>query len=225
MLTIAILGLLSEQDFHGYELRKRLGELAVQRLSVSFGSLYPALAKLERDGLVKAVTQETVRAPAAPMSGSLAGELAAFRVDRRAADRAERSSREGPASPEPRQRGSRGKKVYGITDRGRERLHERLTTAAVGDRDFPVLVAFCHHLRPAERLALFERRRQELVTRREQRRPPTETAGRINRYLRSLIDHDTEVAEAERAWVDRLIEAERAAPGEAPPEPQGEPRP
>ena len=56
MIDLAILGLLKEQDLHGYELRKRLGELrrrCVRR--VSFGSLYPALARLEAAGAVKAV--------------------------------------------------------------------------------------------------------------------------------------------------------------------------
>lgn len=214
MLTLAILGLLSEHDLHGYELRKRLAELPLKRLSVSFGSIYPALAKLERGGLVKAVTQVTVPVPAAPMSGSLAGELAAFRSGRTSL---------GTAEGNDPKRGNRGKKVYGITEPGREQLRERLTTAEPDDRDFPVLVAFCHLLGPAERLALFERRRTELVSRREQQLPSTQLAERVNRYMRSLIDHDTEVVDAETAWIERLIAAERARAGEAPPVPQGEP--
>jgi DNA-binding PadR family transcriptional regulator len=213
MLNLAILGLLSEQDLHGYELRKRLAELPVKRLSVSFGSIYPALAKLERAGMVKAVTQVSVPVPTAPMSGSLAGELAAFR-----ANRSSLGSNEG-------KRGARGKKVYGLTDRGREQLHELLTTTDAGDRDFPVLVAFCHQLRPAERLELFERRRQDLVSRRGQGQPSTQLSERVNRYLRSLNDHDTEVADADLAWIDRLIAAERAGLGEALPKPQGEDQP
>jgi DNA-binding PadR family transcriptional regulator len=56
VIDLAILGLLKEQDLHGYELRKRLAELPGARSGVvSFGSLYPALARLERLGLVKAV--------------------------------------------------------------------------------------------------------------------------------------------------------------------------
>src|SRR6266545_5012730 len=104
MIDIAILGLLKDNDLHGYELRKRLGDLPGWRPTVSFGSLYPALARLERTGLVKAVTHVTSATPAAPMSASLAGELAAFRAHRRS------TSKES--------RGSRGKKVYGITEEG-----------------------------------------------------------------------------------------------------------
>lgn len=219
MLNLAILGLLSEQDLHGYELRKRLAELLVERLPVSFGSIYPALAKLERGGRVKVVTEVTLPVPAAPMSGSLAGELAAFK-----AELGHRSAQGGLAEASEGKRGSRRKKVYGITDQGREHLHELLTTAEAGDRDFAVLVAFCHHLRPAERLALFERRRDEMVTRRANRQPSTQTSGRVNRYLRSLIDHDMETIDADLAWIDRLIEAERSRLGEMSPESQGEPR-
>src|SRR5580692_8888230 len=51
VLELAILGLLKEQDLHGYELKKRLAEtLGPASTAVSFGSLYPALARLERAG-------------------------------------------------------------------------------------------------------------------------------------------------------------------------------
>ncbi len=48
MLELAILGLLKEQPLHGYELKKRLGETLGFLWGVSFGSLYPALRRLER---------------------------------------------------------------------------------------------------------------------------------------------------------------------------------
>jgi DNA-binding PadR family transcriptional regulator len=52
MLELAILGLLFESPVHGYELRKqlstRLGGLRV----ISYGSLYPALRRLTRAGLI-----------------------------------------------------------------------------------------------------------------------------------------------------------------------------
>ena len=47
MLELAILGLLKEQELHGYELKKRLAETLGVGSGVSFGSLYPALARLE----------------------------------------------------------------------------------------------------------------------------------------------------------------------------------
>jgi DNA-binding PadR family transcriptional regulator len=55
MLELAILGLLKEQELHGYELKKRLVEQLGFGSGVSFGSLYPALSRLEQAGAVKAV--------------------------------------------------------------------------------------------------------------------------------------------------------------------------
>lgn len=197
MIDLAILGLLKEQDMHGYELRRQLGELSGSRPTVSFGSLYPALNRLERAGLVKAVTHETLPTPRAPMSGSLQGELAAFRAHRRAAK---------PG------RGTRGKKVYGLTGSGEERLHELLVRPDVSDdRDFALRLAFCHQLTPAERLTLFELRRDELVRRRERGRRSAGPAGRVNRYLRALLERDTETITADLDWLDRLIADERHA--------------
>ena len=48
MLDLAILGLLSEGDLHGYEIRRRLREHLGLLANVSFGSIYPALTRLER---------------------------------------------------------------------------------------------------------------------------------------------------------------------------------
>jgi DNA-binding PadR family transcriptional regulator len=50
MLDLAILGLLHDGPLHGYELKRRLAELGSWR--VSFGSLYPALRRLERNGCI-----------------------------------------------------------------------------------------------------------------------------------------------------------------------------
>ena len=52
MLELAILGLLKERPMHGYELRKQLSQKLGVFWSVSFGSLYPTLKKLERRGVV-----------------------------------------------------------------------------------------------------------------------------------------------------------------------------
>jgi DNA-binding PadR family transcriptional regulator len=54
-LELAILGLLKEQDLHGYELRRRLGELLGPIGRLSFGTLYPALNRLETNGAVTVV--------------------------------------------------------------------------------------------------------------------------------------------------------------------------
>ncbi len=53
MLELAVLGLLKERAMHGYELRKQLTQRLGFFWTVSFGSLYPTLRKLERRGWVE----------------------------------------------------------------------------------------------------------------------------------------------------------------------------
>src|SRR6202022_1678660 len=79
LLELAILGLLKEQELHGYELKKRLAETLGVGSGVSFGSLYPALARLEAAGAARAVEANIAGSPI-PGTGSLGGELAAFRA-------------------------------------------------------------------------------------------------------------------------------------------------
>ena len=50
MLELAILGLLLESPMHGYELRKRLTGLLGAFRAFSYGSLYPALRRMQADG-------------------------------------------------------------------------------------------------------------------------------------------------------------------------------
>jgi len=50
LLELAILGLLKERPMHGYELKKRLSYMLGHFWTVSYGSLYPALKRLERGG-------------------------------------------------------------------------------------------------------------------------------------------------------------------------------
>lgn len=63
MLELAILGLLKEHPMHGYELRKQLGQRLGLFWTVSFGSLYPTLKKLERRGMVEKVASEVDERP------------------------------------------------------------------------------------------------------------------------------------------------------------------
>lgn len=58
MLELAILGLLKERPMHGYELRKQLAQKLGLFWTVSFGSLYPTLKKLERRGVVEKVPSD-----------------------------------------------------------------------------------------------------------------------------------------------------------------------
>ena len=56
MLDFAILGLLCDRPRHGYELKRSLGDLGFWQ--VSFGSLYPALRRLEKHGFIEATKGE-----------------------------------------------------------------------------------------------------------------------------------------------------------------------
>jgi DNA-binding PadR family transcriptional regulator len=52
MLELAILGFLRERSCHGYELKQQLSMLTGHFRPISDGSLYPAIARLERRGLI-----------------------------------------------------------------------------------------------------------------------------------------------------------------------------
>ena len=60
MLEVAILGLLKQQPMHGYQLSRELGESLGGFWRVSYGSLYPTLRRLERDGSVEPEQTEAV---------------------------------------------------------------------------------------------------------------------------------------------------------------------
>src|SRR2546429_4563583 len=79
VLELAILGLLKEQELHGYELKRRLTQMLGLFSSVSFGSLYPALSRLEAAGAVQAVDTPPATPPL-PAPGPLRRELAAFKA-------------------------------------------------------------------------------------------------------------------------------------------------
>ena len=201
MLELAILGLLKEQELHGYELKKRLSDTLGPFPSVSFGSLYPALARLEAAGAVKAVEANPGgHAPLIPMTGALSGELAAFRARRGVTGLG---------------RGGRGKKVYGITERGQRLFDELLAADSQSnedDRAFHLRLAFARYLPAEARLGLLERRRALLMERLVRARASIRTSReRLDAYTRSLMEHGTEATERDISWLDRLIAAEHAS--------------
>ena len=198
MLELAILGLLHEQELHGYEIRRRLRDELGLFANISFGSLYPALSRLEASHAV-AVTESggpAVRSVPLPSTGSLGGERAGLRARRAGAPRGTKRSR----------------KVYRITDQGRtlfEQLLDADEPAGADDaRSFGLRLAFARHLAPQARLSLLERRRGQLTRRlvADQVRAAGES---LDVYTRSLVEHSTEATEHDIAWLDRLIEFER----------------
>jgi DNA-binding PadR family transcriptional regulator len=200
MLELPILGLLQEEALHGYELKKRLDE-TLGLWGVSFGSLYPALARLERAGAIEAIDPtDGERRPLFPTTGSLAGEAAAARRRRVVVSR-------------------RRRKAYRITPVGRARFERLLDDddipGADDERAFAVKLAFCRYLPRETRLAILERRRAQLADRlqRAQRilRDQRDSRRPDDPYARSLVEHGTRTAAHDLQWVDELIAAERAA--------------
>ncbi len=197
MLDLAILGLLHDQELHGYEIRRRLRDELGLFANISFGSLYPALSRLQKAAAVT-VTESTGTSAVTPLpsTGSLSGERAGLRARRAGTTRGTKRSR----------------KVYRITEEGRllfEQLLDADEPAGTDDaRSFGLRLAFARYLAPQARLALLERRRSQLTRRLAADR--TRAAGnRLDVYSRSLVEHSTEATEHDIAWLDRLIESER----------------
>jgi DNA-binding PadR family transcriptional regulator len=191
VLELAVLGLLSEQPLHGYELKKRLSETLGPLWGISFGSLYPALRRLERSGAIEETEAVELTIAGNVSTGSLDGDLAAARTRRRTLP------------------GRRTRKAYRVTPRGEELFAELLADETADDeRSFALKLSFCRHLEPVGRLAFLERRRAQLSQRlaKTRRTPATRT---IDRYTRSLLEHRTQSTQHDLAWIDELIAHER----------------
>lgn len=205
MLELAILGLLGEQELHGYEIRKRLREELGLFSNVSFGSLYPALSRLERSGAVESAEEADDTAAAIPMTGSLSGERAALRA-----------RRSGPG------RGRRARKAYRITEEGRRQFAALLDSerdVADDARSFGLRLAFARYLPPQARLRLLERRRAQLLERLAEARAGTGGRRELDPYARSVLEHAAESIERDITWLDRLIDGERDRSAGAGPSP------
>jgi DNA-binding PadR family transcriptional regulator len=198
MLELAILGLLKDQPLHGYELKKRLGENMGALWGVSYGSLYPALRRLEKSGAIEEadpVAAQVAAGAGVPSTGSLTGDLAVARNRLR-----------GLATP-----GRRTRKAYRITPVGAA-LFEQLLTEDTGDdeRGFALRLSFFRHLSVGDRLVLLERRRAELSVRLDKARRGRTPDG-LDRYTRSLVEHRTRSIEHDLEWVAELTAAEKSA--------------
>jgi len=195
VLDLAILGLLKEQPLHGYELKKRVGDTLGSLWGISYGSLYPALRRLERAGAIEVVDAPPAGGPGPmPATGSLTGDLVAAR-----ARRVTKPSR-------------RTRTVYRLTHQGDARLQQLLLDDDPGtddERTFALKLAFCGHLEPAARIELLERRRRALADRLSRARRSDSPRG--DRYTRSLFEHRTQSTQRDLEWVAALIAAETAA--------------
>ena len=166
MLDLAILGLLRDGPRHGYDLKQTLADLGFVR--VSFGSLYPALRRLEKRGLIEAA------------------------------------------------RASGRRKAYRVTNEGRDELQMLLRTEpndSEGDRRFSLRFAFFRYLEPALRIRSLERRRRQLVDRIGDAQQSLRKAmtNHADHYTLALMRRTVLTTEADIAWLDELIAAERGA--------------
>jgi DNA-binding PadR family transcriptional regulator len=198
VLELAILGILMEGDRHGYEIRTQLRDRLGLSSAVSFGSLYPALARLEREGLVEPEEEGTGRL-SVMATGSLSGERASLR--------SLRSDRSG---------GRRGRKVYRLTSRGRESFVERLADPASLDdaRSFSLRMSLARFLTPSVRIGLLESRRTNLVARLRDLTSRA-TSSELDVYGRSVLQHAARAVELDIAWIDELLTGERTNPHDA----------
>lgn len=192
-LELVVLGLLKEQDMHGYELKKRMTESLGLIMHVSWGSLYPALARLEARGAVKAVEARPA-IPSIPMTGSLGGERAVFR-----------SNGEG-------MRGSRNKKVYGITDIGSALFYQMLNNESeIDEKGFAVRLAFANHMDPEKRLKMLRDRRDLILERvRSSRRNFEKKRFALEPYVELVLEHFRSTNSSDLAWIEELIRNEEA---------------
>ena len=192
VIDLALLGLLDEGDLHGYEIRRRVRAQIGLIANISYGSLYPALAKLEKAGDVGVIEGPEDAADLLPSTGSLTGERAASRTRRFTGAKSRRS-----------------KKVYRITEQGR--THFATLLAAPGGAEdakaFGLRWSFARHLDAQARLNLLERRRAQLLNQMDEVEPAPE----LDRYARSVVDHAADGVARDIHWLDELIAAERDA--------------
>jgi DNA-binding PadR family transcriptional regulator len=193
VLDLAILGLLGERDRHGYEIRRLLRDELGLVANVSFGSIYPALARLERAGAVEVVAQGATPSASIPSTGSLAGERAAARGRRAGIGR-----------------GLRSRKVYRLTESGAALFERLLAEAPPQDdsRGFGLRLALARHLPPTARLELLERRRA-VLGRRLAELESAAGSPTLDPYARSVVEHAAAGVRFDISWLDGLVESER----------------
>ena len=186
LLDLSLLGLLADQPLHGYELKKRLADLNEGRPGISFGSLYPALNRLDREGLIESL--ENAPGAPLPMTGSLGAEVAAMQAAEQAPTRSRRTRR-----------------VYALTPAGQVRLVELLAKPADDDRTFAAQIAFSRHLSPNERIALLQRRRIDLLDRLHTEADDDEAGRFRDRYRHAARDRDHLANQSELSWLEALL--------------------
>lgn len=193
MLELAVLGLLKERSMHGYELRKQLGAMLGPFWQVSWGSLYPALRRLAKSGVVEKDEQPVAKRP------------------KRSLTKTTKTTKTRKTADAPLTSGRR-KTVYRITPEGNALFTQMLeeTAAAVDAEHFTLKLAFFRYLPPETRLTLLERRRAYLQDKLAQfKANMRDYKERIDSYTLSLHNHGIAATQSDIEWIDELITNER----------------
>jgi DNA-binding PadR family transcriptional regulator len=179
-LELAVLGLLDEHPLHGYELRKRLNVVLGWGRLLSYGSLYPALQRMLRAGLIR--DQRTTPEPDPAGGRATAAPSRRPRITYEVTDQ----GREHFATQ--------------MADAG---------PAAWEDETFDVRFAFFGRIDREIRLRILEGRRARLEERLARLRQGTAQGRTRDSYTAELQRHGLELVEREVRWLTDLITAER----------------
>jgi DNA-binding PadR family transcriptional regulator len=181
VLEFAVLGLLHQSPMHGYELRKQLAQLLGGLRSISYGSLYPALRRMQAAGLVttdEPGRHELLPADAPPLTGRRGKVVYTITAE--------------------------GKERF-------HELVSTTGPEAYDDEGlFGIRMAFFRHTAADVRLRILEGRRRMVEQRREGLRTSlARTTERLDRYTLELQRHGLESVDREVRWLSELIDSER----------------
>jgi DNA-binding PadR family transcriptional regulator len=209
-LELAVLGLLHQAPLHGYELRKRVTGLLGWGRVLSYGSLYPCLKQMLRDGLIAEDVPEASDVPSAPRRvGKSARTTKGVKGAKGAKAKVARVSAVADVAPRA---GRRGKIVYKLTAEGKERFADLVSAAgpsAWEDDNFGVHFAFFGSATAETRIRILEGRRSRLEERMESvRNALTRSRERVDTYTLELQRHGLESVEREVRWLTELIDSE-----------------
>lgn len=187
MLEFAVLGLLYEAPMHGYELRKQLGVRLGGFRAFSYGSLYPALRRLVREGLITEDRADTPDPGETPSGG----------WPRRGRRRTYHLTAEG-----------KDRFVEMLADAGPQTWE---------DDGFGIHLTFFSRTPADTRMRILEGRRRRVEERREGLRATLGRAGeQIDRYTRELHQLGLDSSEREVRWLNELIAHEQAQQRDTP---------
>ena len=182
VLEFAILGLLHQSPMHGYELRKQLAQLLGGLRSISYGSLYPALRRMQAAGLISTdepTPRALLPADAPPLTGRRGKVVYTITAE--------------------------GK------ERFHELVGQTGPEAYDDGGLFGVRLAFFRHTAQDVRLRILEGRRRTVERQREGLRSSlSRTRERLDRYTLELQRHGLESVDREVRWLSELIDSERA---------------